>query len=153
MGYCAVRNAQIDEGPTNPTSCSEFVHHGAGPSMKISQKRLANSAVLRPEGRIDLSNADLFKDALLEAVAAAKAAVVLDCSGVEYVSSAGLRSLMIASKAGEPRGVKLAVAAMQPIVSEIFAISRFHLVVPCFGTVREALAELDPPALAAEVAP
>ena len=121
--------------------------------MRISQKRLANSVILLPEGRIDLSNAEPFKDALLEAVAAAKAAVVLDASGVEYVSSAGLRSLMIASKAGTARGVTLAVAAMQPIVQEIFTISRFHLVLPSFETVREALAKLDPPALAIEGAP
>jgi anti-sigma B factor antagonist/stage II sporulation protein AA (anti-sigma F factor antagonist) len=121
--------------------------------MQIDQKLLADSAILRPEGRIDLSNADLFRDALLEAVAGAKAAVVLDFSRVEYVSSAGLRSLMIASKAGAARGVTLSVAAMQPIVKEIFTISRFHLVLPCFETVREALAKLDPPALASHDAP
>ncbi len=121
--------------------------------MKVSQRLLANSVILLPEGRIDLSNADLFKDALLEAAAAAKAAVVLDFSGVEYVSSAGLRSLMIASKTGTARGVTLAVAAMQPIVEEIFTISRFHLVLPCFGSVREALVKLDPPALVSEGAP
>jgi anti-sigma B factor antagonist/stage II sporulation protein AA (anti-sigma F factor antagonist) len=120
--------------------------------MNLTQKQLANSVILLPAGRIDLSNADLFKDALLEAVSAAKAAVVLDFSGVEYVSSAGLRSLMIASKTGAERSVKLAVAAMQPIVKEIFTISRFHLVLPCFETVRDALAQLDPAALAGQAA-
>ena len=121
--------------------------------MDASQRLLAKSVILLPDGRIDLSNADLFKDALLAAVAAAKAAVILDLSRVEYVSSAGLRSLMIASKAGTARGVTLGVAAMQPIVKEIFTISRFHLVLPCFETVREALARLDPPALASYDAP
>jgi anti-sigma B factor antagonist/stage II sporulation protein AA (anti-sigma F factor antagonist) len=87
---------------------------------------------------------------LLEAVSAANPAVVLDFPGVEYVSSAGLRSLMIASKTGAARGVKLAVAAMHPIVKEIFTISRFHLVLPCFETVRAALAQVDPSALAGE---
>jgi anti-sigma B factor antagonist/stage II sporulation protein AA (anti-sigma F factor antagonist) len=121
--------------------------------MEASQRQLADSVILLPAGRIDLSNADGFKDVLLEAVAAAKAAVILDFSRVEYVSSAGLRSLMIASKTGTARGVKLGVAAMQPIVKEIFTISRFHLVLPCFETVREALAKLDPPALASYDAP
>jgi anti-sigma B factor antagonist/stage II sporulation protein AA (anti-sigma F factor antagonist) len=116
--------------------------------MELDQTPIANSVILLPGGRIDLSNADVFKDALLAAVAAANAAVILDLSRIEYVSSAGLRSLMIASKAGTARGVTLGVAAMQSIVKEIFAISRFHLVLPCFETVREALAKLDPPALA-----
>jgi len=121
--------------------------------MESSQKLLAGSVILRPDGRIDLSNADVFKDALLGSVAAAKTAVVLDLSQIRYVSSAGLRSLMIASKTGTGRGVTLGVAAMQPIVKEIFTISRFHLVLPCFETVREALAKLDPAALASYDAP
>jgi anti-sigma B factor antagonist/stage II sporulation protein AA (anti-sigma F factor antagonist) len=121
--------------------------------VEINLRLLGSSVSLRPEGRIDLSNAEPFKDALLGAVAAAKTAVVLDLSRIEYVSSAGLRSLMIASKAGTARGVTLGVAAMQPIVKEIFTISRFHLVLPCFETVREALAQLDPAAAAGEDAP
>ncbi|HEY8156133.1 MAG TPA: STAS domain-containing protein [Myxococcota bacterium] len=121
--------------------------------MEANQRLLGSSVILRPDGRIDLSNADLFKDELLAAVAAAKTAVVLDLSRTLYVSSAGLRSLMIASKTGTGRGVTLGVAAMQPIVKEIFTISRFHLVLPCFETVREALARLDPPALAGYDAP
>jgi anti-anti-sigma factor len=121
--------------------------------MKANQRLLGSSVILRPEGRIDLTNADVFKDALLGSVAAAKSAVVLDLSQTGYLSSAGLRSLMIASKTGTSRGVTLAVAAMQPIVKEIFTISRFHLVLPCFETVREALAKLDPAALAGFDAP
>jgi hypothetical protein len=46
--------------------------------------------------------------------------------------------------------VTLSIAVMQPIVKEIFTISRFQLVLPCFETVREALAKLDPPALGSE---
>ena len=121
--------------------------------MGTRQRLLPNSVILLPDGQIDLSNADLFKDALLEAVAAAKTAVILDLSQLEYLSSAGLRSLMIASKTGTARSVTLGVAAMQPLVKEIFTISRFHLVLPCFETVREALARLDPPALAGYDAP
>jgi anti-sigma B factor antagonist/stage II sporulation protein AA (anti-sigma F factor antagonist) len=113
-----------------------------------SERRLPHSAILRPAGRIDLSNAEPFKEALLEAVATAKTAVILDLSGIEYVSSAGLRSLMIASKTAKPRGVALGVAALRPVVKEIFTISRFDLVVPCFDTVRDAVAKLDPAALA-----
>ena len=118
-----------------------------GAKMECSERLLADSVILLPAGRIDLSNAEAFREILLKAVAAAKAAVILDLSRIEYISSAGLRSLMIASKAGTQRGVKLGVSAMQPIVKEIFTISRFHLVFACFDTVRDAIGKLDPPAL------
>ena len=116
--------------------------------MECSERLLENSVILLPAGHIDLSNAEAFRDVLLQAVTAARSAVILDLSRLEYISSAGLRSLMIASKAGTARGVKLAVSAMQPVVKEIFTISRFHLVFACFETVRDALGQLDPPALA-----
>lgn len=116
--------------------------------MEIREVRLSDSVILRAHGRVDLSNADLFKQDLLKAVEAAKTAVVLDLTGLEYVSSAGLRSLIIASKAAAARGVALGVAALQPVVREIFTISRFHLVIASFETVREAVAKLDPAALA-----
>ena len=116
--------------------------------MDIAQKMVGNGIVLVPAGRIEMTNADAFKDAILAAVAGAddKGAVVLDLSQVEYISSAGLRALMIGNKAAKPRGVSIGVAAMQPIVCEIFAISRFNAVFPCFDTVPACLDRLLMPA-------
>jgi anti-sigma B factor antagonist len=117
--------------------------------MDVLETRFGGSIVLAPSGRIDLSNAEAFKAILLRVVEEARAALVLDLSAVEYISSAGLRSVMIASKAGKPRGVTVGIAAMRPVVREIFAISRFDLVFPCFDSTRDALAKLAPDALEA----
>lgn len=116
--------------------------------VEASETQLGSSVILRSAGRIDLSNAESFKERLLACLATAKTALVVDLSRVEYVSSAGLRSLMIVSKAAKPQGVELAVAALSPVVREIFTISRFDLVVPCFGSVRDAVEKLDAAALA-----
>ena len=117
--------------------------------MDVRETQFDGSIVLTPSGRIDLTNAESFKEILLRVVAAAKTALVLDLSEVDYISSAGLRSVMIASKAGKPNGVTLGIAAMRPVVREIFAISRFDLVFPCFDTTRDAIAKLAPDALEA----
>jgi anti-anti-sigma factor len=68
---------------------------------------------------------------------------------VEYISSVGLRVLMLASKQVKAQGGALAVADLQPVVREIFEISRFNLVLEVFPTLREALTKLSPAALAA----
>ena len=117
--------------------------------MESASRSIGGSVVLQAKGRIELTNADGLRDALLKAVGDAGEAVILDLAGLDYVSSAGLRSLMIASKQAKGRGVAIGVAAMQPVVKEIFAISRFNLVFACFDTVREALARLAPAALSA----
>jgi len=44
---------------------------------------------------------------------------------------------------------KIAIAAPQPVVREILEISRFNLILAIFSSVREALAQLSPAALAA----
>ncbi len=77
-------------------------------------------------------------------MAKAKAALILDLSGVDYISSAGLRALMIAFKAGKADGKGFGIAALQPLLLEIFTISRFNLVFPLFETVRQAVDKLAP---------
>jgi anti-sigma B factor antagonist/stage II sporulation protein AA (anti-sigma F factor antagonist) len=115
--------------------------------MDCASTTIGDSVILQPAGRIELTTADGFRDILLKAVEDAGGAVILDLARLDYVSSAGLRSLMIASKAAKGQGVAIGLAAMQPVVREIVTISRFHLVFPCFDTVREAVGKLAPVAL------
>jgi anti-sigma B factor antagonist len=115
-----------------------------GRPMNWSDKSLGDAVMLSASGRIDLSNADAFKDALSASLAKAKSALILDLSGVDYISSAGLRALMIVFKAGKAEGKSFGIAALQPLLLEIFTISRFNLVFPLFETVRAAVEKLAP---------
>jgi anti-anti-sigma factor len=120
--------------------------------MELAAKRYADTLALFPKGRIDHATADQFKAALaphLVGVAAGRDRAVIDLGAVEYISSVGLRVLMLASKQVKAQGGALAVADLQPVVREIFEISRFNLVLEVFPTLREALAKLSPAALAA----
>ena len=72
-----------------------------------------------------------------------------DLSNVVYISSVGLRVLMVAAKALRTRKASIAIASLQPIVAEIVEISRFHHVVDVRRDVREALGAISAPALAA----
>ena len=56
---------------------------------------------------------------------------------------------MIAAREAKSRAGRIIVAAMQPVVAEIFQISRFDMVFELFPTVREALAAVSPDAAAA----
>ena len=113
--------------------------------MEIGERRQANMLVLRPVGRIDDLTSAEFQSRLLAAVTSTADVLVVDFSSVEYISSAGLRALMTASRL-KPKERRLAVACLNSIVSEIFAISRFSHVVPVFNTLEEANAAWqDPP--------
>jgi anti-anti-sigma factor len=76
-------------------------------------------------------------------------AVVLDLSALEYISSAGLRCFMLASREAKAQHGRIFVAALQPMVSEIFTISHFNLVFQVFPTVPDALGAVSAQAAAA----
>ena len=111
--------------------------------MNVTSRRFANAVVVRAAGRLDQDTCEAFRADLLKYVDEAVSAgggIVLDLSGLEYVSSAGLRCFMLASRQAKAHGGRIVVASMQPMVAEIFTISHFDLVFQTFPTVREALA-------------
>ena len=120
--------------------------------MEFSSQRLVDVFVAVPVGQIDHPNADALRLALaptLDAAVLAKGSIVLDFSRVTYISSMGLRVLLLAAKQLRAVDGKMAIAALQPVVTEIFAIARFIHVLEIFPDVRTALGQLSAPALAA----
>jgi anti-anti-sigma factor len=110
--------------------------------MELNATRKENTMVLAPRGRIDHSNAEAFGKAVaphVEACAQMGPRLLFDLSGLEYISSAGLRVLMLASKRAIPAGGRIGVAAPTALVREILEISRFDLVFPVFDSVEKGL--------------
>jgi anti-anti-sigma factor len=110
-----------------------------GSPLEIGETRRDGLLVLTPVGRLDNLTSAAFQERLLVAVRAGTTDLVVDFSDVEYISSAGLRALMTASK-HKPEERSIVVAALNSIVGEIFAISRFSEVIPVFDTVEAAVA-------------
>lgn len=111
--------------------------------MELNATHNQNTVVLAPRGRIDHTNAEGFSKALAPHVESCEQrgpSVLFDLSGLEYISSAGLRVLMLASKRIIPAGGRIGVAAPTTMVREILEISRFDLVFPVFGSVDQGLA-------------
>lgn len=120
--------------------------------MQISTRRYADALVAAPAGRLDHVSASSFEGELTRLVAQSadgSGALVLDFSDVEYISSAGLRALMVAATQMRSRQGKLAVAALQTVVAEIFRISRFDRVLTVSATLEDALEQCSAAALAA----
>jgi anti-anti-sigma factor len=109
--------------------------------LELSDKPADSAVILAVTGRIDMTTSNEFCERL-SAMLAGGRPVVIDFSGVNYISSAGLRALMLASKQARSTGTGLAIAALQPVVLEIFQISRFDQLVPCHSTVEAALASV-----------
>ena len=120
--------------------------------MALPSRSYANALVVGVAGRLDQDNCDAFRADLMariEQTAHDGGAVILDLAGLEYVSSAGLRCFMLASRQAKAQHGRILVAAPQPMVAEIFEISHFNMVFQVFPSVREALAAASNEAAAA----
>lgn len=102
--------------------------------------------ILAAQGRIDHAHANAFESALALHLVHCKSGgihLVLDFSGVDFISSVGLRVLMLAAKQVKAQQGKIAVAALTPVVHEVFQVSRFNLVLQVFGSADEAAQALS----------
>jgi anti-sigma B factor antagonist len=91
--------------------------------MEVTEESNGKATVVIAKGRLD-SNTSKVLETRLTALASVPAAVlVVDLGQVDYVSSAGLRVLLIAVKKVKGGGGKLALCAIQPQVREVFDIS------------------------------
>src|SRR5256714_12112736 len=119
--------------------------------MKLESRTYAEIVVVAPAGRLDHDHCEGFRAGLqphLDGRSASSPGIVLDLSALEYVSSAGLRCFMLAAKQVGAHGGRIVLAALRPVVAEIFQISRFDMLFEVFPTVREALAALSAQAAA-----
>ena len=120
--------------------------------MTLTDHAYADILVLAPAGRLDHETCEAFRAGLephLKPAMGTRRAIVLDLSSLEYVSSAGLRCFMLAAREARNQGGRVVLAALRPVVAEIFQISRFNMLFEIHASVREALASISPAAAAA----
>ncbi len=91
-------------------------------------ERSPTRLVGQPRGRVDETTWEAFSQALTQAVREAAAAgglpLVVDLSGLDYMSSRGLRALTMAKREAGDR-VAITLAAPNDRMREILAISRY----------------------------
>ena len=120
--------------------------------MEFTSQQIVDITLIQVQGRIDHKTAKDFENALKphvdQCIAGEYKKILIDLDGVDFMTSAGLRVLMITAKTCDKQKGEIAVAALQPGIKEIFKISRFDLVLKIFPTVRSGLENLSPDAAA-----
>ena len=103
--------------------------------MQIAEVRQDGVDVIAPVGRIDTTTVGAFDARLAALLAAASPRVVVDFSGVDYISSAGLRVLLVAARRVQAAGGgRLALCALGEPVRQVFQLAGF---LPLF-TIRDS---------------
>ncbi len=108
--------------------------------MEISAQRQSGTVVATVGGRIDSSNSRDFHSGLEKVITGDDPAVVLSFENVSYISSAGMRVVLLTAKSLRSRGAELVLCSMSDPIREVFKISGFDKVIAIHGSQSEALA-------------
>ena len=93
--------------------------------MNVSIQLVNDTLFISPSGRLDTVNSAELKSKI-EADGTTGCDIVFDLSGVEYISSAGLRLLVALQKQVMADGKKLTLRNPNKVVSEIFRVAGFN---------------------------
>jgi anti-sigma B factor antagonist len=107
--------------------------------MDLRVEHVAGAAIARPVGRIDGVTAPQVQSSLVALVESASK-VVMDCTAVAYVSSAGLRAVLVAAKAAKASGTAFSLCSVDETLREIFMVSGFDAIIDLHDGVEAALA-------------
>ena len=107
--------------------------------MEVITERDGETLIAKTDGRVDGTNATDFQDALRNAITPDDKAVILDFGELSYISSAGLRVILLTAKDMRSANVKFAVCSLSKPVKDVFTISGFDQIIDIHDTQSEAL--------------
>ncbi len=112
--------------------------------MNITHEEKGTVTVVSIAGSMDALTAPQLTDYLNKEMGAGKSKLVVNLSGLEYTSSAGLRALLNAVKESRQLGGDLRIAAVKPTVNKVFEMSGFTSILKFFADVDGAVKSFSP---------
>lgn len=93
--------------------------------MSITAERDGATLVLQLHGRLDSTSSATAEAEILGHLDGGAGHVVLDFADLDYISSAGLRVILVAAKRVKAAGGAMVLCALRPHIREVFEISGF----------------------------
>ena len=110
--------------------------------MEIYTRKGAGALIVSVKGRIDAVTAPEFERNLSDHMSQGEKTFILNFSTLEYISSAGLRSILATAKKLRGTEGKILLVGLKGSVEEVFKMSGFHTIFKIFDSEEAALKEV-----------
>jgi anti-sigma B factor antagonist/stage II sporulation protein AA (anti-sigma F factor antagonist) len=97
--------------------------------MDITMTKNEGKTLVKLDGRIDTTNSEQFQNDVKPLMEGDNPDIDIDCSGMTYTSSQGLRIFLLLQKSVMARGGKMVLRNMNPLVKEVFDITGFSNII------------------------
>jgi anti-anti-sigma factor len=111
--------------------------------MEIHNRVENGILIIAIAGRLDAATSPVAEGEINKALEGEQNRLLFDLSGLEYLSSGGLRVILSASKEIKRRDGKVALAALNQYVYEIFEVSGFTSMITIKDSIDAGLKELS----------
>jgi stage II sporulation protein AA (anti-sigma F factor antagonist) len=110
--------------------------------MEIAKRKEKDVLVVSLKGRLDAVTSPVLEKDLMESMAGGERIMVVDLGDLDYISSAGLRTILASTKRLKEKQGRLLLASLKSVVKEVFEISGFSSIIPIYDSVDSALSSL-----------
>jgi anti-sigma B factor antagonist len=107
--------------------------------MNIIEEKQGGINIFKLNGRLDSNTSQGFEKKLFQAISDGSKTMVVDFKDLDYISSAGLRVILKATKAIKREDGRIMLCSMQDYVKEVFEIAGFDSFLPIVATMDDAL--------------
>ncbi|MGD8739769.1 MAG: STAS domain-containing protein [Desulfobacterales bacterium] len=107
--------------------------------MEIIEENQSGINIFKLNGRLDSNTSQGFEKKIFQAIGDGSKSMIIDFKDLEYISSAGLRVILKATKALKREEGKMMLCDMQDYVKEVFEIAGFDSFLPIVGTMDDAI--------------
>jgi anti-sigma B factor antagonist len=108
--------------------------------METTETKTKGIVMLGLKGKLDATTSPQLQEKLFATIAGGEKQFAIDCAQLEYISSVGLRTLLLAVKQLRTVNGKIVLYALKTHVKEVFDLAGFSAAIPLFGSQTEALA-------------
>ena len=108
--------------------------------INIREEKADSVAIIIIDGRVDGTTAPELENRISQIVDRGDVQILLDCAGMTYVSSAGLRIFLTGARRCQQNEGKLTICSLQPDCKSVIETSGFHTVIDCHDNREAAIA-------------
>ncbi len=111
----------------------------SGGDIEIKREKLGTTTILSPVGDVDLGRSPALREELKSAQRERPARLVVDLSGVPYMDSSGVATLVEALQVSRKSAINMILCGVTERVKSVFEIMRLDTVFKILGTREDAL--------------
>lgn len=112
--------------------------------VNVKEEKRGEILILQFTGRLDAISTPETEKKVLTYINAGQRKIILDFSGVDYISSAGMRMLLITTKKLKSISGQLVLCSITTNVMDVFKMSGFDHVLEMTKTKEDAINQLYP---------